>query len=114
MDFITKEDVIYAFRKRNTKRRDLVFTYYRKWFKIPLTANVLAEKISEDLGIKIGPSIIYHIRSKHKPILVTDPTQPAISSITVTKEDSSLSAYIPDLDSLAKAKSSSLIQFYEP
>lgn len=111
MDIIIKKDLIYAFRKRNTKRRDLLFMHYRDWFQMPLTADVLAAKISADLGIEIGPSIIYHIRSKHKPRPVAFPTKPETSATSVYKEDSVLTASIPDLDSLAKAKSTSLIQF---
>ncbi len=67
MKTLTKDELIHSFRGDNTKRRDALYSYYQEWFSLPLTASMLAERISADLGISVRESIIYHIRSKHKP-----------------------------------------------
>ncbi|MBD2757110.1 hypothetical protein [Spirosoma validum] len=109
MNATTKKDLLYAFRKRNTKRRDLLFLHYQEWFESPLTADVLAQKISDDLGIEVGPSIIYHIRSKHKPRRSKLAMKSVGKSVIVSPNPQALAVTVPDLDSLTKQ--SSLIQF---
>lgn len=109
MNATTKKDLLYAFRKRNTKRRDLLFLHYQEWFESPLTAEVLARKISDDLGIVIGPSIVYHIRSKHKQRRPKLTLNSASRSTIIDSNSQLLAVSVPDLDSLTKP--SSLIQF---
>ena len=78
MQTLTKEELIYSFRGDNTKRRDAIYNFYQEWFDLPLTAPMLAKRISADLGIPIGTSLIYHIRSKHKPVrAIARSSQPA-------------------------------------
>lgn len=110
MNTCTKSDLIHAFRKRNTKRRDLLFAYYRTWFDVPYTAEVLAQKISDDLGIHIAAQLIYHIRSKHKPgkaILVESEPPVIVRTQSQPSTDSRPAIVIPDLEKAA----SPLIQF---
>lgn len=91
MKVLTKHELIHSFRGGNTKRRDALYIYYQEWFDLPLTAQMLAERISEDLGIRVGQSIIYHIRSKHKPrpssgspLSIAQSSVPARSDLSVS------------------------------
>ena len=103
-NMITKTELLHAFRSRNTKRRDALYCFYQAWFALPLTADMLAERISADLGIPIGASIIYHIRSKHKP-----PRQlatPAMKGVTNQPVFPTPVLAVPDLETFDHKQSS--------
>ena len=65
MSFILKQDIIKAFQQNKMKRNNLLFEYYKDtlFFK-GLTAEFIADKISQDLGLEISPSIIYKINHR--------------------------------------------------
>lgn len=96
---ITKNNLIHSFRGKNTKRRDALYDYYQDLFLLPLTAPMLAERISEDLSFPVGVSIIYHIRSKHKPTSRTSPKAPKqLAHMPKKTAVKPVQQAIPDLD----------------
>ncbi len=110
MTTLQKSDLLHAFRKRNTKRRDMVARYYQAWFDEPYTADVLAQKISDDLGIQVDRNLIYQIRCKQRQRhgRSGNPVHSIGHSIGATGK--SLAIQIPDLED-ASAQPSSLFTF---
>lgn len=110
MEQFTKEELIHAFRGNNTKRRNALYAYYKDWFHLPLTAEMLAKRITNDLGIQVGPSIIYHIRSKFKPKVFVSPLrQKERQTVVAKKEAEPAHLAIKELEDLSFNKPS--IQF---
>ncbi len=64
MIHLTKQDVRGAFINRKGKRNRLLYEYYKNLFSLGISAALMAEKISSDLGIHISTSIIYKIRHR--------------------------------------------------
>ncbi len=96
MKTLTKPELLHSFRSRNTKRRDALYSVYQEWFGLPLTAPMLAERITADLGIRVSASIIYHIRSKHRPTRQLTPSAPVSSVARSANQGATL--LIPEME----------------
>lgn len=63
---ITKEDILEAIKNKRRKRRILIYEYYKDLFEKDFSAEVLAKKISEDLGEPVNTHLIYNINKMVK------------------------------------------------
>lgn len=62
---ISKEDIIKAFKNNKGKRNRLLYEFYKEtYFSKDLPAQFIAEKLSDDLGIRITPGMIYLINHR--------------------------------------------------
>jgi hypothetical protein len=83
MTFITKQDIIKAFQDNKMKRNNLLFSYYRdSLFFQGFTAEFIADKISQDLGINISAGTIYKINHRIIKKRAQSRAQPPIDPAT--------------------------------
>src|SRR5687768_2671663 len=62
---ISKEDIRNAFLTDQRKRNKMLYDFYKEaYFTKGYTANLIASKISDDLGIGISVHIIYKIYAR--------------------------------------------------
>lgn len=81
MNTISKQDLIDAFQNDKRKRNNLLFEYYKDTlFNKGLSAEFIADKISQDLGIKISRSIIYKINHRIIKNIGQSPAWPAVGA----------------------------------
>jgi hypothetical protein len=78
---ITKEDLQRAYSSSQRKKSRLLYEFYKEeYFNQGYTAHFIAEKISQDLGVKITTMMIYLIFSriinKEKKARLKTPIQP--------------------------------------
>lgn len=62
---LTKERIIQAFTRRQRKRNNLLYEYYKQEvFDKGYSALVIADMITQDLGFPITPHMIYNINKR--------------------------------------------------
>ncbi|MDO1451059.1 hypothetical protein Q0590_32595 [Rhodocytophaga aerolata] len=97
MKKITKEDILEAYALKKGKRNQLLFYYYKQeYFSEKLPADIIAKRISEDLGIPINRNMIYLIIKRYaknqfftlpSKVVTLPPTVDTFSGIQVIKEE---------------------------
>lgn len=68
MDTFSKSDIKNMFLRRKGKRYLMLYLYYKDDYftECPLPVDLIAEKISKDLGLEIKTRSIYYIKNHYK------------------------------------------------
>lgn len=86
---ITKDDIIYAFVNKKYKRFDLVYEFYKDtYFNKGFTAELIAQKISAELGLEFSRMDIYNFNKRFvnkKKEIISTPIEP-VKVVPVTSK----------------------------
>ncbi len=66
MSVLTLEDILFVFAHRKRKRFQLLYLFFReKYFEANLSAELIAQKISQETGIALKTTHIYEINRRY-------------------------------------------------